>query len=55
MKNTLAAVGALAAAAMLSACSPATPPMQAPRPVLAEIEKLSDEEAAKLLAEEAEK
>ncbi len=35
MKNSLAAVGALAAATMLSACSPEAPPVQAPRSVLA--------------------
>ncbi|HSW24714.1 MAG TPA: biotin/lipoyl-binding protein, partial [Burkholderiaceae bacterium] len=34
MKNySLAAVGAIAAAAMLCACSPEQPPVQAPRPV----------------------
>ena len=33
MKNSLAAVVALPIAAMLSACSPDKPPMQAPRPV----------------------
>jgi RND family efflux transporter MFP subunit len=33
LKNTLAAVVALPIAAMLSACSPDTPPVQAPRPV----------------------
>ena len=33
MKNSLPAVGALAAAAMLSACSPDKPPVQPPRPV----------------------
>ena len=33
MKNSLPAVGALAAAVMLCACSPDKPPVQAPRPV----------------------
>lgn len=33
MKNSLAAVGALSVAAMLSACSPQQPPVEAPRPV----------------------
>lgn len=33
MKNSLSAAGALAVAAMLSACSPPTPPIEAPRPV----------------------
>ena len=33
MKNSLPAVGALAVAAMLSACSPDKPPVQPPRPV----------------------
>jgi len=33
LKNSLSAVGALAVAAMLSACTPHTPPAEAPRPV----------------------
>jgi membrane fusion protein, multidrug efflux system len=33
LKNSLSAVGALAAAAMLTACSPDKPPVAAPRPV----------------------
>ncbi|RZT97777.1 efflux RND transporter periplasmic adaptor subunit [Rivibacter subsaxonicus] len=33
MKHSFSVVGALAATAMLSACSPDTPPVQAPRPV----------------------
>src|SRR4029453_2858846 len=33
LKNSLAAVGAFAVTAMLTACSPDKPPVQAPRPV----------------------